>query len=55
VLAARELLLSEPELIGQKHDLKRRVFGSPKAPDFRKPNQEIEVLLALLQTGAVQI
>jgi hypothetical protein len=55
VLTARELLLSEPSLAGRKQDLKRRVFGLPSAPGFRKPNQEIEVLLALMQAGAVQI
>jgi hypothetical protein len=55
VLTALKLLLSEPSLAGRKRDLKRRVFGLPSAPDYRKPNQEIEVLLALIQAGAVQI
>lgn len=55
VLTALKLLLSEPSLAGQKPELKRRVFGLPSAPYYRKPNQEVEVLLALIQAGAVQI
>jgi hypothetical protein len=55
VLTAKKLLSSDPSLADRKLDLKRRVFGLPSAPDFRKPNQEIEVLLTLIQTGAVQI
>jgi len=55
VLTALKLLLSEPSLASQKLDLKRRVFGLPSALDYRKPNQEIEVLLALTQAGAVKI
>ncbi|WP_230027388.1 hypothetical protein [Massilia sp. Bi118] len=54
-LTARELLMSDPSLITRQLDLKRRVFGLPSAPDFRKPNQEVEVLLTLIQVGAVQI
>lgn len=55
VLKARELLLSEPSLGNRKPDLKRRVFGVKGSPGFRTPNDEIEVLLALIQDGAVRL
>lgn len=55
VLMARELLLSEPSLAARKPDLKQRVFGSKGTPGFRTPNHEIEVLLALVAVGVVQI
>ena len=55
VLTALKLLLSEPSLAGRKRDLKRSVFGLPSAPDYRQPNQEIEVPLALIQVGAIQV
>jgi hypothetical protein len=55
VLMARELLLSEPSLASRKLDLRGRVFGVRGAPGFRTPNHEIEVLLALIHVGAVQI
>lgn len=55
MLKALKLLLSDLSLASRKGDLERRVFGQPSAPGYRQPNQEIEVLLSLIQAGAVQI
>jgi hypothetical protein len=54
VLKARDLLLSEPSLAVRKPELKQRVFGDPGTPGFRTPNDEIEVLLALIKAGAIR-
>lgn len=55
VLSAKEMLLSDQMLANRKQDLKRRVFGLQGDPDYRSPNHEIEVLLVLIEVGAVQI
>jgi hypothetical protein len=54
VLKAKELLLLEPSLARRKPELRQRVFGLPGSPDFRTPNDEIEVLLALIDEGAIR-
>ena len=52
-LKALDLLRTDPALAANKKDLKRLVFGEPGTPEYRTPNDEIEVLLALWGAGAV--
>jgi hypothetical protein len=55
VLKARELLLSEPSLVNRKSELMRYVFGARGTPDFRTPNDEVEVLLAPIKADAIRL
>ncbi len=53
-LDALEQLRHQPSLAGDKRELKLRVFGEPGTATYRKPNDEVEVLLALLRSGAIE-
>jgi hypothetical protein len=46
-LAAFDRLRAEPSLRNRKRDLKLLVVGEEGTTGYRKPNDEIEVLLAL--------
>lgn len=50
-LAALERLLADPSLADNKRELKRLVFGEEGAEGYRTPNDEVEVLLALWESG----
>jgi hypothetical protein len=53
-LKAFELMVADQSLAANKAELKRRVFGEPGSPEFRKPNDEVEVLLALWDAKAIE-
>jgi hypothetical protein len=53
-LRALDLLLSDPSLASNKRELKRLVFGEPGDEEYRTPNDEVEVLLALWGAGAIE-
>ena len=53
-LEALRHLRTAPSLAADKESLKRRVFGSPRDEGFRKPNDEVEVLLALWREGLIE-
>lgn len=52
-MRALERLQHHPSLVLDKRELKRRVFGARDSESYRTPNQEIEVLLALIKWGAL--
>lgn len=53
-LKALDLLLADPSLAENKRELKRRVFGEPGTSEYRTPNDEVEVLLTLWESGAIE-
>jgi hypothetical protein len=55
VLEALERVRATPSLALDKRELKRRVFGEPGAPGYRTPNDEVEVLFSLLDSGAIKL
>jgi hypothetical protein len=52
-LRALDRLQHQPSLALDKRELKRRVFGVRGSEAYRTPNQEAEVLLALMKLGAL--
>lgn len=52
-LKARDLLIGERSLVMDKRELTRRTFGEKDSLNFRRPNQEIDVLLSLVASGAL--
>ena len=54
-LKALDVLRSDPSLARDKKELKRMVFGSPNTPEYRTPNDEVEVLLALWEADAIEL
>lgn len=53
VLEALDFLRSDPSYAWRKRDLKDRVFGERGSENYRTPNDEVEVLLALWQGGLI--
>lgn len=51
-VAALDLLRKSPDLIKDKRRLKEAIFGAPNSPSYRRPNHEVEVILALLKFSA---
>ena len=45
----------EASLLRDKRTLKARVFGRPGTADYRKPNDEVEVLLGLWESGSIEL
>lgn len=54
-LKARDLLIADPQLLVNKQELVRRIFGAKAAPEYRRPNQEVDVLLALVARGVISL
>jgi hypothetical protein len=54
-LDAVEWVRRDPALVHDKRELKRRVFGEQGAPGYRKPNDEVEVLFSLLNSGGITV
>ncbi|MFL5386976.1 MAG: DUF6979 family protein [Longimicrobiaceae bacterium] len=52
-MRALERLQHHTSLASDKRELKRLVFGAPGSAAYRKPNDEVEVLLALRKLGAL--
>jgi hypothetical protein len=52
-MRALEQLQHHASLASDKRELKRLVFGAPGSASYRKPNDEVEVLLALSKLGAL--
>jgi hypothetical protein len=52
-MRALERLQHQPSLALDKRELKRGVFGARGSATYRTPNQEVEVLLALMKLGAL--
>lgn len=52
-MRALERVQHQASLALDKRELKRRVFGPPSSASYRTPNQEVEVLLALMKLGAL--
>lgn len=53
--AAFNMLKQNRGLKNDKRRLKDAVFGAPDSPTYRKPNHEVEVILALLELGALDL
>ena len=53
-LRAVDLLRANPALAADKGELKRSVFGERGAPEYRTPNDEVDVLLALWAADAIE-
>jgi hypothetical protein len=54
-MRALERLQHHSSLALDKRELKRRVFGARGSVSYRTPNQEVEVLLALMKLGALAV
>ena len=54
-MRALERLQHHSSLASDKGELKRLVFGARGSASYRKPNDEVEVLLALRKLGALTL